>query len=46
MSINYLVSKYKIRSEGIEYLIRRINKCGFDVLRTVKTIIIQYKKKE
>ena len=36
MSINSLASKYKIRSEGIEYLIRLINKHGFDVLRDNK----------
>ena len=33
MSINSLASKYKIRSEGIEYLIRLINKHG---LRCIK----------
>jgi len=36
MSINSLVSKYGIRHEGIEYLIRLINKHGFDILTTVK----------
>lgn len=36
MSINSLSSKYKIRTDGIEYLIRLINKHGFDILRKEK----------
>ena len=36
MSINSLVSKYGIRHEGIKYLIRLINRHGFDILRTTK----------
>ena len=36
MSINSLVSKYGIRHEGIEYLIRLIDKHGFNILKTVK----------
>ena len=46
MSLYSLVSKYGIRHEGIEYLIRLINKHGFDVLRTVKTNTILLKKKK
>lgn len=46
MSINSLASKYKIRSEGIEYLIRLINKHGFDVLRTVKNKYYSIQEKE
>ena len=46
MTINSLASKYKIRSEGIEYLIRLINKHGFDVLRTVKNKYYSIQEKE
>ena len=46
MSINSLGSKYKIRSEGIEYLIRLINKHGFNVLRTVKNKYYSIQEKE
>ena len=46
MSINSLVSKYGIRHEGIEYLIRLINKHGFDVLRTVKNKYYFIEEKE
>ena len=46
MSINSLASKYKIRSEGIEYLIRLINKHGFNVLRTVKNKYYSIQEKE
>ena len=46
MIINSLASKYKIRSEGIEYLIRLINKHGFNVLRTVKNKYYSIQEKE
>lgn len=46
MSINSLSSKYKIRSEGIEYLVRLINKHGFDALRTVKNKYYSPQEKE
>ncbi len=46
MSINALVLKYGIRHEGIEYLIRLINKHGFDILRTVKNKHYTPHKKE
>ena len=36
MSITSLASKYNIRSEGVEYLIRLINKHGFDILQATK----------
>ena len=35
MSINSLVSKYGIRHEGVEYLIRLIDKSGFQILEYV-----------
>lgn len=46
MSVNALVSKYGIRHEGIEYLIRLINKHGLDVLRTVKNKYYSVQEKE
>ena len=46
LSINALVSKYGIRHEGIEYLIRLINKHGLDVLRTVKNKYYSVQEKE
>ena len=46
ITINSLASKYKIRSEGVEYLIRLINKHGFDVLRTSKNKYYSIKEKE
>lgn len=46
MSISALVSKYGIRHEGIEYLIRLINKHGLDVLRTVKNKYYSVPEKE
>lgn len=36
LSLNSISKKYGIRREGIEYLIRLIDKHGFDVLRTNK----------
>ena len=36
MSINSLVLKYGINHAGIKYLIRLIDKNGFDILKTVK----------
>lgn len=36
LSIPSLVSKYNIRHEGVEYLIRLIDKHGLDILRTTK----------
>ena len=36
LTIPKLVSKYNIRHEGVEYLIRLIDKHGFDILRTTK----------
>ena len=46
MSINSLVSKYGIRHEGVEYLIRLIDKHGFDILRTVKNKYYSIQEKE
>ena len=46
MSIASLASKYNIRSEGIEYLIRLINKHGFDILRTTKNKCYSMQEKE
>ena len=46
MSINALVLKYGIRHEGIEYLIRLINKHRLDVLRTVKNKYYSVQEKE
>ena len=46
MSINSLVSKYGIRYEWIEYLIRLMNKHGFDVFRIVKNKYYWLNKKE
>ena len=36
LTIPALVSKYNIRHEGIEYLVRLIDKHGLDILRTTK----------
>lgn len=36
LSINSLVTKYKVRHEVIEYLVRLIDKHGYDILRTNK----------
>ena len=36
LSIPSLVRKYNIRHEGVEYLIRLIDKHGLDILRTTK----------
>lgn len=36
LSISSLVSKYNIRHESVEYLIRLIDKHGLDILRTTK----------
>ena len=36
LTISTLVSKYNIRHEGVEYLVRLIDKHGFDILRTTK----------
>lgn len=36
LSIPSLVSKYNIRHEVVEYLIRLIDKHGLDILRTTK----------
>ncbi len=36
LTISMLVSKYNIRHEGVEYLVRLIDKHGFDILRTTK----------
>ena len=46
MSISSLVSKYGIRHEGVEYLIRLIDKHGFDILRTVKNKYYTTQEKE
>ena len=46
MSINLLVLKYGIRHEGVEYLIRLIDKHGFDILRTVKNKYYSIQEKE
>ena len=46
MSIASLASKYNIRSEGIEYLIRLINKHGFDILRATKNKCYSMQEKE
>ena len=46
MSIASLASKYNIRSEGIEYLIRLINKHGFDILRATKYKCYSMQEKE
>jgi len=36
LSISALVSKYNIRHDGVEYLIRLIDKHGLDILKTSK----------
>ena len=36
MSINSLVSKYNVRHEVVEYLIRLIDKHGLNILKTSK----------
>ena len=46
MSINSLASKYGIRHEGVEYLIRLIDKHGYDILRTVKNKYYSIHEKE
>ena len=46
MSIASLASKYNIRSERIEYLIRLINKHGIDILRTTKNKCYSMQEKE
>src|SRR5690625_1644778 len=46
MSINSLVAKYKVRHEGIEYLVRIIDRHGMDILRTVKNKYYNTKEKE
>ena len=46
MSINSLVAKYKVRHEGIEYLVRIIDRHGMDILRTVKNKYYSTKEKE
>lgn len=46
MSTINLSKKYKIRNNHIKYLIRLIDKHGFDILRTKKIDIIQLMKKK
>ena len=46
ITINSLVSKYDITHHNIQYLIRLIDKHGFDVLRTTKNKYYSAYKKE
>ena len=46
LTIPKLVSKYNIRHEGIEYLIRLIDKHGLDILRTSKNKYYSPREKE
>ena len=46
LSIPSLVAKYNIRHEGVEYLIRLIDKHGLDVLRTSKNKYYPPREKE
>jgi len=46
LSISALVSKYNIRHDGIEYLIRLIDKHGLDILRTTKNKYYSPQEKE
>lgn len=46
LSIPSLVSKYNIRHDGVEYLIRLIDKLGLDILRTSKNRYYPPYKKE
>ena len=46
MSINSLVLKYGINHAGIKYLIRLIDKNGFDILKTVKNKYYSTQDKE
>ena len=46
LTIPKLVSKYNIRHEGVEYLIRLIDKHGLDILRTSKNKYYSPREKE
>ena len=46
LSIPLLVTKYNIRHEGVEYLIRLIDKHGLDILRTTKNKYYSLAEKE
>ena len=46
LTISTLVSKYNIRHEGVEYLIRLIDKHGLDILRTSKNKYYSPREKE
>ena len=46
ISIINLSKKYNIRDSHIKYLIRLIDKHGFDILRTKKINTIQFMKKK
>ena len=46
MSINSLVLKYKVRHEGIEYLIRLIDKHGINILKKDKNKYYSSQEKE
>ncbi len=46
MSIKDISQKYKVNTTGIKYLIRLIDKHGFDILRTTKNKYYSPKQKE
>ena len=46
MSYNSLTTKYHINQSGIEYLVRLIDKHGFNILRTTENKIYNAKEKE
>ena len=46
MSISSLSSKYGIRQDGIKYIVRLIDKHGFDILRTSKNKYYSPQEKE
>ena len=46
MSIRAISIKYKINTTGLKYLIRLIDKHGFDILRTTKNKYYSSKEKE
>lgn len=46
LSISSLATKYNIRSEGVEYLIRLVDKHGLDILRTTKNKYYSPSEKE
>ena len=46
LPISTLISKYNVRHEVIEYLVRLIDKHGLDILRTIKNKYYSPQEKE